>query len=179
MPIKNFVVRDEYFDNPFLTHIVITRGVVYTAVEDDGEGVHFADDTNSQKYLFYKTIRTVSTSAGTAVQIPDAPEANPSDDAIEFMAVIEDVQNPDEGIPVVPVPDPAIHHPSHYNRGGIECIDAIRASMSLEAFRGFLKGNQLKYLWRYESKGKSAEDIGKSNWYGAELEKSLKGEPTQ
>jgi hypothetical protein len=63
----------------------------------------------------------------------------------------------------------AVNHPAHYNQGGIECIAAIRASMSLEAFRGFLKGNQLKYLWRYEAKGKPAEDLAKSNQYGAWL----------
>jgi hypothetical protein len=75
--------------------------------------------------------------------------------------------------PPVQKPD-AVNHPSHYNKGGIECIDALRACMSKEAFRGFLKGNQIKYLWRYESKGKADEDIGKSNWYGEELKKDIK-----
>lgn len=46
-----------------------------------------------------------------------------------------------------------VNSPPHYNDGGIECIEAIEASMSEEAFRGYLKGNMLKYLWRYEHKG--------------------------
>ena len=34
-----------------------------------------------------------------------------------------------------------VNKPPHYNKGDIECIDGIRASMSQEAFRGYLKGN--------------------------------------
>lgn len=58
-----------------------------------------------------------------------------------------------------------VSHPAHYTQGGIECIDAIRASMSADEFAGFLKGNAMKYLWRYRHKGKAAEDLKKSNWY--------------
>ena len=46
----------------------------------------------------------------------------------------------------------AVNHPSHYTGGDIECIDAIKASMTNEAFLGYLKGNIQKYLWRYEKK---------------------------
>ncbi len=45
----------------------------------------------------------------------------------------------------------------HYKQGDIECIDAIKASMSYEAFKGFCKGNILKYLWRYAHKGGVAD----------------------
>jgi len=55
-------------------------------------------------------------------------------------------------------------NPSHYTTGGIECIDAMEASMSKEAFKGFLKGNCQKYLWRYELKNGS-EDLKKAQWY--------------
>ena len=55
--------------------------------------------------------------------------------------------------------------PPHYNQYGIECIDAIRASMSHLEFCGYLKGNQLKYLWRYRYKGKAKEDLEKAQWY--------------
>lgn len=44
-----------------------------------------------------------------------------------------------------------------YKHGGIECIDAIRACMSEEEFRGFCKGNVIKYLWRAEYKGGSVD----------------------
>lgn len=58
-----------------------------------------------------------------------------------------------------------VKHPAHYCKGGIECIDAIRASMSREAFAGYCKGNCLKYLWRYEAKGRRVEDLEKAQVY--------------
>lgn len=57
-----------------------------------------------------------------------------------------------------------VNHPSHYTQGGIECIDAIQASMSNEAFCGYLKGNVQKYMWRYENKG-GLESLHKAQWY--------------
>ena len=59
----------------------------------------------------------------------------------------------------------AVNHPPHYTKGGIECIEAIKASMTKEAYKGYLKGNVLKYIWRYEDKGKSVEDLKKAQVY--------------
>lgn len=58
-------------------------------------------------------------------------------------------------------------NPIHYKQGDIECIDAIQASMSAEAFKGYLKGNNMKYMWRYESKQamNPLEDLRKAEWY--------------
>ena len=61
-------------------------------------------------------------------------------------------------------PDP-VNHPEHYTSGSIECIDALRASMPLDQFMGFLKGNVIKYLWRYQQKGKPVQDLEKARWY--------------
>ena len=58
-----------------------------------------------------------------------------------------------------------VNHPPHYTNGDIECIDAMRASMSHIEFCGYLKGNVIKYLWRYRDKGKSIQDIDKALWY--------------
>jgi len=55
-------------------------------------------------------------------------------------------------------------NPKHYQKGGIECIEAIEASMTEEAFKGFLKGNCIKYLYRYEDKN-GVEDLKKAQWY--------------
>jgi len=55
--------------------------------------------------------------------------------------------------------------PKHYNTGNIECIEAIEESMSSVAFKGYLKGNCMKYLWRYDYKGKQVEDLQKAAWY--------------
>ena len=59
-------------------------------------------------------------------------------------------------------------NPQHYQKGGVECIDAIEASMTEEAFKGFLKGNCIKYLYRYENKN-GAEDLNKAQWYLSRL----------
>lgn len=70
----------------------------------------------------------------------------------------------------------AVNRPKHYNTGEIECIDAIKASMSEQEFKGYLKGNILKYLWRYNYKGKPKEDLSKAQWYLARLQKELENE---
>ena len=61
--------------------------------------------------------------------------------------------------------DDVVNSPGHYRQGGIEAIDAIKASMTREEFKGYLKGNAQKYLWRYRHKGKPAEDLRKAKWY--------------
>jgi hypothetical protein len=58
-----------------------------------------------------------------------------------------------------------VNSPAHYNSGGIEAIEAIKASMGPEAYAGYLKGNVMKYLWRYEKKEKPIEDLKKAQWY--------------
>jgi len=55
-------------------------------------------------------------------------------------------------------------NPNHYKRGSVECISAIEASMTPEQFKGYLKGNTLKYMWRFEDKG-GIEDLKKAQWY--------------
>lgn len=58
-----------------------------------------------------------------------------------------------------------VNHPDHYNNGKVEAIEAIEASESEEEFRGYLKGNALKYIWRYKYKGKPKQDLEKARWY--------------
>ena len=57
-----------------------------------------------------------------------------------------------------------VNKPMHYNQGGIECIDAIQASMTDKQFAAYCKGNIMKYLWRYENKNKK-QDLLKAEWY--------------
>jgi len=70
-------------------------------------------------------------------------------------------------------PKDMVNNPDHYNQSSIECIDAIEASMPTVEFQGYLKGNALKYKWRYRYKGSPIEDLKKSQWYTAKLIKSL------
>ena len=68
---------------------------------------------------------------------------------------------PSEGRPKV---FDSVNSPMHYASGGIEAIEALEACMTPEAFRGFLKGNVIKYVWRYENKN-GLEDLKKAKWY--------------
>jgi hypothetical protein len=65
-----------------------------------------------------------------------------------------------------------VEKPHHYNTGDIECIDAIKASMSTLEYQGYLKGNCEKYLWRYRYKG-GVKDLKKNQWYMNKLIESL------
>jgi hypothetical protein len=49
----------------------------------------------------------------------------------------------------------------HYRQGDIECIDAIRAALTDEEWRGYCKGSIIGYVWRERHKG-GDEDLIKS-----------------
>ena len=57
-----------------------------------------------------------------------------------------------------------VNHPEHYTSGGVECIDAIQSALTPEEFRGFLKGNVIKYTWRERLKA-GVESLQKAQWY--------------
>jgi hypothetical protein len=61
-----------------------------------------------------------------------------------------------------------VNHPAHYTNGEIECIDAIRAALTVDEFRGYVKGNVIKYAFRERMKG-GDEDLAKARWYLSEL----------
>lgn len=66
-----------------------------------------------------------------------------------------------------PEPDP-VNHPEHYTQGGVECIDGIQAALggNTEAWRGFLKGQVIKYVWRENLKHGSGEQcVQKADFY--------------
>ena len=65
---------------------------------------------------------------------------------------------------VLPTMDDVVNHPKHYNKHGIECIQAIRATLTDEEFRGYCKGNVIKYTWRERYKN-GLEDLKKATWY--------------
>lgn len=62
------------------------------------------------------------------------------------------------------IPHDSVNNPNHYHRGGIECIDALEASMTKEQFLGHLKATAISYLWRYDLKN-GLEDVKKARWY--------------
>jgi len=66
-----------------------------------------------------------------------------------------------------------VNSPSHYNESGIECIEAIRATLGPEGFQAYCKGNVMKYLWRYEYKN-GLEDLEKAQVYLGWMVDSMK-----
>ena len=70
-----------------------------------------------------------------------------------------------------------VKHPSHYNQGGIECFDALRAALG-DKYMGFLIGNVIKYCWRYEHKN-GIEDLQKAKAYIEEAIKEMESQQTK
>ena len=75
-------------------------------------------------------------------------------------------------LPPLPKPD-MVNSPPHYTTGGIETIDYIQAKLTHEEFRGYLKGNCLKYSSRLGHKDAIEQDAGKLAWYANKLNEVL------
>lgn len=56
----------------------------------------------------------------------------------------------------------AVNHPKHYNQGGIEVIEVIKAFGWAVPF---CLGNAVKYILRAEHKNNTVEDLEKARWY--------------
>ena len=57
-----------------------------------------------------------------------------------------------------------VNRPKHYLKGGLECIQVIKAELTPEQYKGYLYGNALKYLWRWQDKN-GLEDLRKAAHY--------------
>lgn len=57
-----------------------------------------------------------------------------------------------------------VNHPMHYTEGKIECIEYIEDKLTPEEYRGYIKGNVLKYITREKHKN-GDEDLKKAKWY--------------
>ncbi len=91
-----------------------------------------------------------------------------------WFAPVEEVSDCPGGVCPVPwatkeetpvVQGDVVNHPPHYTDGkGIECIKAIESALTDEEYRGYLKGNIQKYVWREKHKG-GTESLKKAQWY--------------
>ena len=59
-----------------------------------------------------------------------------------------------------------VKSPIHYCKGGLECIEAIKAAVSTIAdpFEAYCTGNIIKYIWRWNDKN-GIEDLHKAIQY--------------
>ena len=55
-------------------------------------------------------------------------------------------------------------NPSHYQKHPLQTIENIQNSMTPDEFKGYLKGNIMKYISRYLDKA-GVEDLKKADWY--------------
>lgn len=63
-----------------------------------------------------------------------------------------------------------VNNPKHYDLfPDGKSIDIIRSALTDEEWRGFLKGNVLKYRLRAGEKGPADKCLAKSNWYREKL----------
>jgi len=128
--------------------------------------------------LFPKT-ESLGTRAGSSTgkgkgAIPPPQGTDALKDWKDFFApVIEDSDCKDGVCPVpwakpvfvdMDTPIDLVNHPPHYASGSIECIEAIEAQLTPEEYRGYLKGNCVKYQWRERQKG-GVESLKKAQWY--------------
>jgi hypothetical protein len=65
-----------------------------------------------------------------------------------------------------------VNHPSHYTQGAFETIEIIKDKLTPEEFKGYIKGNIIKYITR-ESLKNGNEDLRKAQWYLNYLIKTL------
>lgn len=58
-----------------------------------------------------------------------------------------------------------VNHPSHYRWGSKECIEVIEDALTPEEYAGYLKGTEIKYIYRHEHKWDAEQDLEKCTWY--------------
>lgn len=70
-----------------------------------------------------------------------------------------------------------VNHPSHYNTKSMECKDVIKVMCEgLEGNKAYSMGAAIKYLYRFENKGRSIEDLKKAKTYIDMIIEELEGE---
>ena len=66
-----------------------------------------------------------------------------------------------------------VNHPKHYCKGGLECIQVIKAQLTPQQYEGYLYGKVLKYMWRWLDKN-GLEDLRKAAHYLMWLQEEVK-----
>lgn len=68
-----------------------------------------------------------------------------------------------------------VNHPKHYTSGKIEVIKIIEDQLTYEEYRGYIKGQVIKYITRERYKN-GLEDLKKARWYLDRLIKKMENE---
>lgn len=68
-----------------------------------------------------------------------------------------------------------VNHPKHYTAGRIEVIRIMEDQLTAEEYRGYIKGQVIKYITRERHKN-GLEDLKKAAWYLNRLIQKLEKE---
>ena len=92
---------------------------------------------------------------------------------------IEDYLSKQGGMPlktIQQIAEDLVNHPPHYNKGKVECIDAIESAVSdLHGIEAVCTANAIKYLYRWKAKD-GVESLKKARWYLDRLINTLEDE---
>lgn len=150
---------------------LISRGslLVRIDVDTDDIGSNFVDIECIKREILKKENKSRLVREMGIIDDLEAPEE------VDVKECVESLKEQMGNEPLVPLGScslmhDAVNHPSHYNQGGIECIEAIEsATIGKKGIEAVCVANVIKYLWRYELKG-GIESVKKAKWY---LEKLL------
>lgn len=118
----------------------------------------------------YKPLAKAKPKATPTVAIATEEEKAKQYGKIETEPVVIDMASTGVSVadskPTDPMNNDAVHHPSHYTLPGlaVESVDVIRAVLTPEEFKGWCKGNALKYSLRAGRKdpSKEVQDLAKA-----------------
>lgn len=138
-----------------------------------GEYIKFSDSNNKQRYgqvlnvyqdVFYlKYVAVVKVDGIGTIKI---------DDNYDFISVPRPTSKE-----VEKTLDDKVNHPSHYQgRKGIDVIEFLYQQLTFEEFKGFMKGNMIKYPVRAGRKDNELADIKKARDYADRLIEKLEVE---
>ena len=68
-----------------------------------------------------------------------------------------------------------VNHPSHYNQGPIECVEAMRSAFGDADVAIWAKIAAFKYLWRAGHKDHTDIDLAKAAWHAGKASALTKG----
>lgn len=73
--------------------------------------------------------------------------------------------------PSTEIKDDQVNSPQHYKLGNlnVEAVDVVEALLTPEEFRGWLKGNRIKYCLRAGKKDNESQDLEKECWFAKRL----------
>lgn len=162
-----------HFGNVFGGRPCKTTAMEYWELADDAKADVLHDAVPEHDIPKYKSCkRYINGSCDNAKIFADKPGVKFDCSKCKSYRYYKLPTNTPTNTPTEPEHD-AVSHPSHYCQGGIECIDALKASTTgLQGIEAVCTANAIKYLWRWKYKN-GIQDIDKAIWYLNRLKKEL------